>query len=152
MLSSILIYSLASSLVPKGMLRCVDKLMANFLWNAQGERRAHLVRWSTVCLPMDEGGLDIRGFVQVRSILHAKLLWYVMEGKSLWAKYARAKYFRGMQPSNTSNASPMWNSIVSHHDRLRENSRWVIGEGSINFLSDNWIAMKLFLCLKDYSY
>lgn len=95
-LSSIPIYSLASSLVPKGMLRRVDKLMANFLWNAQGERRAHWVRWSTVCLPMYEGGLGIRGFKHVRSILHAKLLWYVMEGKFLWAKYVRAKYFRGM--------------------------------------------------------
>lgn len=55
-----------------------------------------------MCMPIEEGGLGLSGFTQVRSILHAKLLWYVLVGASLWAKYARAKYFRGLIPCNNS--------------------------------------------------
>lgn len=53
-LSSIPIYTLASSLVPKNVLRRTDRLMANFLWNAQGERRAHWIKWASICTALKE--------------------------------------------------------------------------------------------------
>lgn len=59
-LLSILIYSMASSNVPKSMIRWIEKLMANFLWNSRGEARAHWVSWCSICSPIEEGWLNIR--------------------------------------------------------------------------------------------
>lgn len=54
-LCSIPIYTLASSMVPKSVLRCIDKIIANFLLNSQGERCAHWISWESVCYPKEEG-------------------------------------------------------------------------------------------------
>lgn len=32
--------------------------------------------------------------------LHATLLWVVMSGESLWAKFSKSKYFKGGVPSD----------------------------------------------------
>lgn len=34
--------------------------------------------------------------------------------------------------------SPLWNSIVSHDQRLRSIGNWVVGRGEISFWNDNW--------------
>lgn len=103
--------------------------MANFFWNAQGEKRAHWIKWTSICTPIDEGGLGIETFDHIRSGLHAK---------SLWAYYARSKYFRASAPHNISQASPLWKLIVSHFQVLGSHSRWIIGAGGIRFWKDNW--------------
>lgn len=82
-LCSIPIYTVASSIIPKSVLWGIEKVMANFVWNSQGERRAHWISWDSVCIPIDEGGLGITKFDTVRNTLHAKLLWQVLAGNSI---------------------------------------------------------------------
>lgn len=43
--------------------------------------------------------------------LQAKLIWAVMNGESLWAKYAKAKYFRGGEISFRVQGSPLWRML-----------------------------------------
>lgn len=117
-LSNIPIYTLANSLMPKGVLRRIDSHLANFLWNAQGERRAHWVKWASICTPIEEGGLGIETFEQLCQGLHAKLMWLVLENNSLWARYARSKYFQNSEPKNNPQASPLWTSIMAHYQTL----------------------------------
>lgn len=124
-LNSIPIYTLASMMVPKGVLVRIERLMASFLWNAQGERMAHWVNWNSICSPNEEGGLGLESLEDIRNSLHAKLLWLVLENNSLWARYAKPKYFQGDYP--TSKGSPLWMSIVSRYQKIRDNSRWIIG-------------------------
>lgn len=96
---------------PKGVLRRIESLMANFLWNDQGERRAHWINWNSICTPIDEGGLGFEKFDIIRRGLHAKLLWLVLEDKSLWASYARSKYFCGSSPNNTMSGVGLWRNF-----------------------------------------
>lgn len=42
-LTSILIYSLASDVVPLLVIDRIEQLLANFLWNVKGESRLHWV-------------------------------------------------------------------------------------------------------------
>lgn len=126
------------------MLRGIDKVMANFVWNSQGERRAHWISWDSVCIPIDEGGLGITKFDTVRNTLHAKLLWQVLAGNSImWSRYAKSKYFRSSEPYHTSNQSPLWKSVISHYQTLGDHSRWIVGKGELRFWRDNWCGERL---------
>lgn len=50
-LSSISIYTLASSYVPITIIKRMEKLISNFLWHSRGERRIHRINWESVCRP-----------------------------------------------------------------------------------------------------
>ncbi|XP_012836318.1 PREDICTED: uncharacterized protein LOC105956950 [Erythranthe guttata] len=90
--SSIPIYSLACSKVPVGVINQIEQLMAFFLWSSSGDSRTHWVKWQTICTLVEEGGLVIRSLKEVMRCLHGKLMWQALQGDSLWAKYAKAKY------------------------------------------------------------
>lgn len=84
--------------------------------------------------PTDEGGLEIR------RLSHGKLMWQVLWGNSLWARFAQAKFGRGHYYLQQSRISPIWDSIVSHLPRLLINSQWIVGRGDISFWGVNWIG------------
>lgn len=142
-LSSYPIYTLASAVVPKSILQRMERMMAQFLWDVKGENRTQWVSWRSVCKPMEDGGLGIRGLAQIQAGLHAKLLWMILTGKSIWAHIMRAKYFAGMQLVIPPTASPLWRSVASHFEALNADSRWIIGDGSRSFWLDNWIGERL---------
>lgn len=106
-LQSYPIYTLTSTMVPRTVLRRMESLVAQFLWNVKGEARTHWIKWSSICYPILEGGLGFRRLEQIREGLQAKLLWMILSGGSLWAKYMRAKYFINDQPGDKGNASPL---------------------------------------------
>ncbi|XP_012835531.1 PREDICTED: uncharacterized protein LOC105956232 [Erythranthe guttata] len=72
--------------------------------------------------------------------LHGKLLWHVMQKKSLWAKFANAKYCDKRRNSSGQSTSLLWRSIYSHSDSLAECSKWNVGSGDIRFWADNWVG------------
>ena len=54
----------------------VDKLIRDFLWGLTEEmRRLHLVRWDTVTLPKELGGLGLHRMKDRNNALLAKLCW-----------------------------------------------------------------------------
>lgn len=136
-LASLPIYTTSSTVVPKATLRHIEKLMANFLWNIQGVSRVHWVRWSKICTPIDEGGLGILRMDHLVESLHAKLMWATMSGYTLWAKFARAKYFTEDTPRDSITPSPLWNSLIQQYPRLCRFSKWVVGLGARRFWLDN---------------
>lgn len=56
-LQSYPIYTLTSTMVPRTVLRRMESLVAQFLWNVKGEARTHWINWSSICYPILEGGL-----------------------------------------------------------------------------------------------
>lgn len=124
-------------------MKRIEQIMSNFLWNSRGESRVHWVSWDSVCSPKDEGVRGVRRLVQVQQGLHGKLMWSVLQGTTLWGRFARAKYFRGNRYVAKHSSSPLWNSIASHESRLRHIGRWVIGRGDVSFWNDNWLGENL---------
>lgn len=143
-LSSSPIYSMASPLVSTFVLNRIERLMANFLWNSKYVAWTHWVNWKRVCAAEEVGGLGIRGLHQIQQSLHAKLMWLVMRDDSLWAKFARAKYFDGDLYTTPSTASPLWRSIADQWPRLLHLTRWIVGDGKISFWGDNWCGEVLY--------
>lgn len=48
-------------MLPKGVLNQIQKLFSRFLWNGHSPRKIKTkIAWSTVTLPLEEGGLGLR--------------------------------------------------------------------------------------------
>lgn len=128
-LQSYSVYTLTSTLIPEAIIRRMESLMAQFLWTVKCEARTHWVSWSSICYPTSEGGLGFRRIEQIKDRLHANLLWLILIGGSMWAKFMRAKYLNCEQVLVKETASPLWRDLVQHYDTVRDLSRWIVGSG-----------------------
>ena len=61
-LTSLPVYQALILLAPRGIVKEIDNLLKNFLWEGgrNNERKMHLVSWDKVKAPKWEGGLQIR--------------------------------------------------------------------------------------------
>lgn len=59
-LSPIPIHTLAVRSPPKTGISKMKSVMANLLWDSNGEHRHHWIAWDSICKSMKEGGLVIR--------------------------------------------------------------------------------------------
>lgn len=139
-LASFLVYTLAAAMVPKMLLRKIERLMANFLWGVHGTRRTHLVSWEDYCRSVGEGGLGLHRLEQTMETLHAKLMWNTLSSDSLWAKFARKTYFMEGETRDIKHGSPLWSSMVRQYPLLSTVSRWIVGKGTRRFWVDNWVG------------
>lgn len=139
-LNSIPIYTMASAYVPKGTIKRLEQIIRNFLWDVQGSSRAHWVKRDDICLPMEEGGLGIRRLNLIQDGLHGKLMWQILQGKSLWARFAKMKFFRDGRFITQHTKSPLWDSIAGHLPTLSSASQCLVGQGDISFWGDNWLG------------
>ncbi|XP_019172513.1 PREDICTED: uncharacterized protein LOC109167899 [Ipomoea nil] len=93
-ISTIPFYTMQTTLVPRGVIQSIERLIRSFLWGAnEGERRCNLVNWNTVTRCKSNGGLGIQKLEEMNTAFLAKLGWrLIIEEDSLWAKVFRSKY------------------------------------------------------------
>lgn len=93
-LSSIPIYFLPCFKCLKAVVKRIDKLRCEFLWNDTVEKRKfHLVRWDIVCQPDACGGLGIQSLALMNEALLGKWLWRLGESsQGLWRRIIVDKY------------------------------------------------------------
>jgi hypothetical protein len=72
----------------------IEKLYRDFLWGGLGDEfKFHLVKWSKVCSPISEGGLEIRNLRTFNRALLGKWLWrYEHERRAWWRIAVDAKF------------------------------------------------------------
>ena len=94
-------YYMQCQSLPIKVCNQIDKLIRDFLWGSTEEkRRLHLVRWETVMLPKELGGLGLHNMKDINNALLAKLCWRLAcEQEAPWAKMLVAKY---LSPSRIS--------------------------------------------------
>jgi hypothetical protein len=103
------------------------------------------VKWSKVCSPISEGGLDIRKLVDFNRVLLGKWLWrYWHEREAWWRVVVEAKY-RSMwggwctYPHSGALGVSLWKNIRLGWEIFSSHSRLVVGEGNwVRFWHDWW--------------
>ncbi|XP_074314377.1 uncharacterized protein LOC141649590 [Silene latifolia] len=88
-----------SVLLPKGIIRKINKLCKDFLWGIEPGHNMHVFKgWDSFCLPRTEGGVDIK---EVKWV-HA----YILKDIDIWGFHLNAAY------------SLFWSSIIKCRDLL----------------------------------
>ncbi|OVA15314.1 Ribonuclease H domain [Macleaya cordata] len=142
-LASMAIYLLSAVVTPKLVLQSINRIISTFFWGSQdGKPKRKWVSWKTICKPVSEGRLGIRGIEEVVGSFRLKSLWNGLENKSIWASFICGKYNinRVSLPVYVPppNASKFWKECASLIPLIVKNSVWKVGQGDMNFWLENW--------------
>ncbi|KAK4384174.1 putative ribonuclease H protein, partial [Sesamum angolense] len=85
-LMSLNVYWAMAFILPKGVIREVEKKMRTFLWKGNSAVGYPKVAWSVVCKPIEEGGQGIRDILALNKALMSRHLWNVIQNNqsSIW--------------------------------------------------------------------
>ncbi|KAL4183389.1 hypothetical protein AMTRI_Chr11g154910 [Amborella trichopoda] len=111
------------------------------------KKGVHLVKWNTICLPQVEGGLGICDIVDFNIARMIKLAWRILADPSfLIAQFFKHRYFKNSSTWETKYkrySSYAWKGIQLGLSHLKNNVRWVIGDGQlVDFWADPWLSQK----------
>lgn len=124
----------------------LDKVNKDFLWGSSMERRKlHLVGWSKIIRPQNEGALDIQETGAKNIALLAKLNWRLYQDKdSMWAKVLLSKYYsqhrRNSLDPNKLPCSSNWAAIKVRFPIFKQGICLnVENKSNLSFWESNWV-------------
>ncbi|XP_074282633.1 uncharacterized protein LOC141607172 [Silene latifolia] len=96
-LSTLYTYWANIFVLPKGVLKKIEALCRNFLWDGSTEYlRVLLVSWEKVCVPKCEGSLGIRDSYAWNLAAFCKLSWWIYtKPGSFWVQWIHHVYMKG---------------------------------------------------------
>nr|GEU36621.1 RNA-directed DNA polymerase, eukaryota, reverse transcriptase zinc-binding domain protein [Tanacetum cinerariifolium] len=143
-LASMHIYWASVFLIPKTIVKEIEKALKGFLW-CQGELRrgAAKVAWKTICTPKSQGGLGIKRLGPWNEALLCKHLWNLIVKKdSLWVKWVNVIKLKDKniwEVEIEENDCGTWKAILNLRSKIRSNVWKQIGDGkSTNVWFDKW--------------
>jgi hypothetical protein len=78
-LTNMVLYMIYFFLLPKGVLHKLDYYRSRFFWQGDSEKKkCQLVKWSIVCRPKDQGGLEVHDLEVKNSALLGKWLFKLL--------------------------------------------------------------------------
>ncbi|KAL2248007.1 UNVERIFIED_CONTAM: putative mitochondrial protein [Sesamum indicum] len=104
-LSSLSLYWASAFILPKAVIKEVEKRLRTILWKGTSMTGYAKVAWKDICKPVEEGGLGIKDIGVLNRALMTKKLCDVIrcDRTSIWVEWLQ-------------------------HGRLRNNSIWTVGE------------------------
>ena len=150
-LTSIPIYLFSFFRVPKSVVDKFLRLQRRFLWGGGPDhKKIAWIKWESVCLPKEKGGLGIKDIDTFNLALVGKWKWQLMQEKGeLWTRVLESKYggWRNLdEQGSTGNQSVWWRDLKQAFNQsqqgvvIQNNMRWKVGGGDkIRFWKDKWI-------------
>ncbi|KAI5021931.1 hypothetical protein ZWY2020_058661 [Hordeum vulgare] len=144
-LSSLLLFLMSFYSLPETLHHEIATVQARFFWARDGDKQKyHMVRWSEICKPHDQGGLGIMSSKCMNIALLARWLWRISRGEGgLWLRIIQNKYLRG-QPlacCHWSGGSQFWQSLIQLLPVLCIGTSVDVGSGtSTLFWFDCWAS------------
>ena len=124
----------------------LDKVNWDFLWGSTSEKRKlHLVGWSKIVKPKEDGELGIQVAKAKNLALLAKLNWRMYEEKdALWAQVILKKYCSlsrvRARDSDALPSSPNWKTIKAGFTIFSSGICWCVGTGArTKVWLDRWL-------------
>ncbi|KAM1727381.1 hypothetical protein ACFX12_018028 [Malus domestica] len=113
------VYVMQTAKLPVSTCDLIDGLNRKFLWGSfEVKSKTCLVRWSSVCLPKNKGGLGLKRMKYMNVALLANSSWRLLQrDDGLWASTFRGNYLSGVNsdilkwPTGRV-ASSSWKAVV----------------------------------------
>jgi len=143
-LSSIPSYIMSFYLLPKWVLKEIEKIRRNFFWKGKSEEKKMMnVSWSIICKPKSAGGLGVLDLSVFNKALLGKWLWSLLsEDQPLWGQVVMYRYFRRKRVFNLKGkkggkVSNQWKGIQKISEAFRAGIHFEAGAGTqISFWKD----------------
>lgn len=85
-LTSTPVYTLQVCQPPVAVLNKIEAIIAKFFWGStSSNRKVHLSKWRTICLPQAEEGIGVRVLSDIYEAFSHKLWYMFRQQNSLWA-------------------------------------------------------------------
>ena len=126
-------------IIPKYTTSKIEQIFSNFLWSGKmGSARHAKIRWESVCLPKEEGGLGLRRVKDSNDANVMKHIWNLFYRKdSLWVAWVRRLYLRQGSlwcAKVPSICSWSWCKLLQLRDRIRPFIKHKVCNGTGTFL------------------
>ena len=146
-LASILLYMLSFYRIPAGIKHKVDMIESRFLWSGdKNKKKYHLVNWSTVCMPRDQGGLGILDLELMNISLLSKWLWKLFNDSGPWQDFLWKKYLNKStlgQVTVKNGDSHFWQGLMDVKKLFWPCCKIIVGNGArTRFWEDIWLRDK----------
>lgn len=141
---SIVNFWFAAFRLPSKCMKEVEQLCADFLWSGPILKSTGAkVAWCEVCKQKHEGGLGIRALKEVNLVCGLKLIWRLLNGKSLWSKWIKENLMKKKSfwevNVKSQNGSWMWRKLLKLREIAKGFYRKEVGNGRhTSFWFDNW--------------
>ena len=137
-LASMQVYWASIFVVPKAVVKYINKVFKGLLWNS-GEilRGKAKVSWKQICKPECEGGLGLKDLEKWNEVLMSKHLWNIAcNKKSVWVKWIQTNKLKGQsiwKVTNDPNSSCGWKQILSLREKMVKHVYYKVGNGKSIF-------------------
>lgn len=147
-LSNLPTYFLSIFKAPCKVIKTIEKMRRDFLWEPGYSKKDHLLKWETVCKLVDMGGLGLGNLAIQNDALLAKWLWrFPKEFESMWHLVISTKYgihvngWDAILDGRVCTSCP-WRNISKISPKFLANIRYDPGKGNtIKFWEDTWWVM-----------
>nr|KAJ0221413.1 hypothetical protein LSAT_V11C200101220 [Lactuca sativa] len=138
------VYWASSMLIPMSVIKEIEKMMKNFLWNHDESKKGRAkVAWSAICKPVANGGLGLRSLRMWNKAILSKRIWMILSDvDSLWVKWVKFNLLKGRSfwdVEKKNGLSWSWRNLIKLKSVCRDHFCNVIGNGEITYMwYDDW--------------
>lgn len=145
-LASIPGYTMQTTAFPVSVIEEAKRICRDFIWGSSpSARKCHLISWSQLCKPKDEGGLGFRNLRVLNEAYMMEIAWQLMANPDkIWVQVMKKKYKAGpyqmSKVKSCTRSSPTWRAICQVWPTVSHNISWVVNNGEhVRFWKDVWI-------------
>jgi hypothetical protein len=129
-------------ILPCSTIKTIERLLSAFLWKGTSlSTSGAKVAWTSVCYPVQEGGLGIKRLATWNKAATLKHIWHLLTSKtSIWTTWVHAVLLRDRSFWHINTSNPSWRKILQSRDWCRGWFLTGIGNGSLTSLwYDYWL-------------
>ncbi|KAL0284495.1 UNVERIFIED_CONTAM: hypothetical protein Sradi_7195600 [Sesamum radiatum] len=132
-LSSLHMYWSSVFILPKAVIKVIERRMRDFLWKGVSGTGYAKVSWLQVCKSKEEGGLGIRRVLFMNQALMLRHIWRILQRdpRSIWVAWVLRYRLRNqtLWTSSVTTAPWCWRKLIKLCPLLRDGLDYRVGDG-----------------------